>query len=143
MFRMTLLCAIVAAGAVGAQGRDKGARKADDIDRLSIRLERDARELREEVIAHFRKSPVYKDMERHAREIEGQAARIHKLAYDNARPRLVREAIGKIDEEVREMDRHVLVLAREKAIDRKAFDHLRDEIADIGRILYRMRRDLP
>jgi hypothetical protein len=142
MFRMTLFFALVAAGAVGAQGRDKG-RKADDIDRLSVRLERDARELREEVIAHFRRSPVYKDLERHARAIEGHAARVHKLAHDNARPRLVREALGKIDGEVREMDRHVLVLAREKAIDRRAFDHLRDEMADIGRILYRIRRDLP
>src|SRR4051794_11361028 len=87
MYRLALLCVFTLAPAAVAQDRQKGGRQEDQIDRLARRLERDARELREEVISHFRKRPGFKDMEGHAREIERLAARIHKLADRDARPR--------------------------------------------------------
>lgn len=145
MYRMALCCALLA-GVASADERDRDRGKGgppDSVDRLARRLERDARELREEVITHFRRSPLFKDMERHSREVERQAGLVAKLADRDARPRMIREILGKIDDEVRDLDRHVRELARERGIDRKAYDHLRDELTDIGRTLYRIRRELP
>jgi chromosome segregation ATPase len=133
---VALVCAPLVTPTAAAQG------KGDAIERLSRRLERDARELREEVITHFRKSRAFKDLERHTREIERQAAVIHKLTDVKARPRQVREALDKIDEEVRHLDVHIREMARDKAIDGRAFDHLRDELTDINRTLSRLRREL-
>lgn len=144
MYRLALACALLAAPAAVAQDRDKDrSRQGDQIDRLARRLERDARELREEVISHFRKHGAFKDLEKHAKEIERQAGRVHKLTDVKARPRQVREALDNIDEEVRHLDRHIREMARDKTIDRKAYDHLRDEITDVGKTLYRIRKELP
>jgi len=139
MKRLAVICALIVAPLVAGQGKGGS---GDQIDRLARRLEREARELREEVIAHFKGRPGFRDMEGHAREIERLANRITKLADRDARPRMIRENLDKIDEEVRQLNRHILDLARVKGIDRRAYDHLRDEFTDIGRLLYRMRRDL-
>jgi hypothetical protein len=128
----------LAAAALPAGADDK---HADEIDRLARRLERDARELREDVLGRFRKHDSHGDLTKHARELERLAAFIPKLAGRD-RHREVREVMGKIDEEVRHIDRYIREMARDKGIDRKAYDHLRDEMTDIGRTLYRIRREL-
>jgi len=143
MFRMAMLGVLVSASLAVAQDRDKSKSFSNvQIDRLSRRLERDARELREEVITHFRRYRELKDLDGHAREIERLAGRIHKLAEGDARPRQIREALDAIDEEVRHLDRHVREMAREKEIDRAAYNHFRDEVSDISRTLYRIRSEL-
>src|SRR4051812_14186712 len=106
MYRMALLGVLLAASMAAAQDKDRP-RRGDDIDRLSRKLERDAHDLHEEVIVHFRKSPAFKDLNKHAREIERLAGRIHKLTDEKARPRQVREALNEIDEEIRHLDRHI------------------------------------
>jgi hypothetical protein len=144
MYRTALLGVVLVVSAAAADDRDKDKfRKGDDIDRLARKLERDAHDMHEEVLVHFRKSPGYKDLSKHAREIERLAGRIHKLTDEKARPRQVREALNDIDEEMRHFERHVRELAREKELNRKAYDHLRDEITDLSRTMYRLRRELP
>ncbi len=141
MTRMALFVLLAAIAPGVADARDKG-KDDDQIDRLARRLERDARELREEVLAHFGKHRFHGDLVKHAREIERLASTIHKLAERDARPRFIRAVLEKIDEEVRHLDRHIREMAADKAINRKAYDHLRDELTDIGRTLYRIRREL-
>ena len=75
-------------------------------------------------------------------EIERLAALIHTTKEREGRSRHVREALDKIDEEVRQVDRQVQELGRFKDLNRKNYDQVRDEMADIGRILYRMRKEL-
>jgi len=81
-------------------------------------------------------------LEKRSREIERLAGRIHKLD-DKARPKQIRENLDLIDEEVRHIDRELREMARDKEIDRRAFDHLRDDVGNVGRTLYRIRRELP
>jgi len=145
MYRLAFICVLLASPALSQdrdRDRDRG-RQGDEIDRLARRLERDSRELREEVLSHFRNHGSYKELEKHAREIERQAGRVHKLTDVKARPKQVREGLDNIDEEVRHIDRHLREMARDKEIDRRAYDRLRDEVTDIGRTLYRLRKELP
>lgn len=142
MYRLALFCTLVVAPLVVAEDRDKEPPHGDHLDRMARRLERESRELREEVLVHFKGKVGFRDMEGHTREIERQAGRVAKLTDRDARPRMVREALDKIDEEVRDLTRHTLALGRVGGIDRKAYDHLRDELNDITRVLYWMRREL-
>jgi len=140
MYRLAVLCTLAVTPLALAQGPEKP--RIDQMDRLARRLERDARELREEGLTHFRGRPAFRELEKHSREIEKLAAQIHKMTDRDARPRRIREALDRIDEEVRHLDRHVQELGRAKEIDRRAYDHVREELNDIGRTLYRMRREL-
>ena len=144
MYRMALCFALLGAAAVHAEDREKEKGRPDDqIDRLARRLERDARGLHEEMLTHFRKSGAFKDLDRHAKEVERLAGRIHKLADEKARPRQLRETLEKIDEEVRDIERHVRDMARDRGLDRRVYNHLRDDLTEIERTLYRIRKELP
>lgn len=138
MNRLAVLCVLAVTPLAAAQNKPHW----DQLDRLARRIEREARDLREEVLIHFKGKPGCRDMEGHVRDIEREANRITKLTDRDARPRLIRESLDKIDEEVRQMNRHIIDLGLVGGIDRKAFDHLRDEFTDISRLLYRMRREL-
>ena len=145
MHRQTLsltLVTAVAAFALSAVSAVAAPLAGDEWDRLARRLERDARELREEVLVQFRERPGHKELEGHVREIERLAELIHSTKEREGRSRHVREILDKIDEEVRQIDRQVQELGRFKDINRKSYDHVRDELADMGRILYRMRKEL-
>jgi hypothetical protein len=144
MHRVTLLAALacaalalpLAAGAARAEG------KGDELDRLARRLERDAREMREEVLAPFREREPYRELVRRTQEIEHQAEAIHEMKERGDRPRRVREVLEKIDEELRQLDRQLDELGRARDLDRRAYDRVHDDLNDIRRLLYRMRREL-
>jgi len=141
MCRLTVFCFLVLVPLVAAQDR-KDRKPRDEIERLSARLERDARELHEEVISHFRGREKHRELEKHLQAIEKLAARVREVTDRKERPRHVREMLGKIDEEMRHVDRAVLELGREKELDRKAYDRVRDELSDLRRILYRLRKEI-
>jgi hypothetical protein len=143
MHRVTLLAALacaalalpLAAGAARAEGKD-------EFDRLARRLERDAREMREDVLVPFREREPYRELVRRTQEIERLAETIHEMKERGDRPRRVREVLDKIDEELRQLDRQVDDLGRVRDIDRRAYDRVHDDLNDIRRLLYRMRREL-
>jgi hypothetical protein len=143
MRRLAVFCILVVMPLV-AEGREppRGAVHGDDVDRLARRLERDTRELREEVLVVFRDRGSHREMETHLKEIERLAVRIREGADRRERDRYVREMLDKVDEEVRQIESHLRELSRARDLDRRAFDRVRDELADIGRILYRLRREL-
>jgi hypothetical protein len=144
MRRLTVFCMLVVIPLAVAEGRDppRGALPGDEVDRLARRLERDSRELREEVLVVFRERGPHREMETHVKEIERLAAQIREGADRRERNRHVREVLDKIDEEVRQIDARMRELSRARDLDRRAFDRVRDELSDIGRILYRLRREL-
>jgi hypothetical protein len=140
MIRLTVLCILVAAPLALAQPGEKP--KGDEVDRLARRLERDARELREEVLSHFRGNEYHRDLEDRLRTVEKLAGRLYDPKERRARANHVREILDKIDEEVRVIDRSVLEMGKAKKIDRRNYDRVRDELNDLHRILYRIRREV-
>src|SRR5438132_1392690 len=129
MKRLAVFCAVIVVPLVAGPAQAQ----RDDLDRLARRLEREVRELREEVIVHFKGRPGFREMEEHTREIERQANRITKLTDRDARRRILREALDRMEDEVRHVNRHILELGRGSGIDRRAYDHLRDEFTDVER----------
>jgi hypothetical protein len=139
MHRLILLCALALPTAVAA---DPPRPAGDEVERLARRLERDTREMREEVIVAFRGKEPFKDLEAHTREIERLAGAIREATEHRERQRFVRESLEKIDEHVRQVDREVNAIGRIRDIDRRAYDRVRDELSDMTRTLYRLRREL-
>jgi hypothetical protein len=141
MYRLSVLCVLAIVPLAAAEDRERP-RSADEVERLSRRLERDARELREEVLHDFRSKGPHRELETHLRSLEKLAERIRETVERKDRSRHIREVLDKADDEVRHIDRAVLELGRSADLNRRAYDRVRDEMTDIHRILYRLRREL-
>jgi hypothetical protein len=144
MQRLTWFCVLagVALALPLASSSARAEDKRDEFDRLARRLERDARELREEVLMPFREREHYRELAGQIEEIERLAARIHEAKERDERPRRVREILEKLDDAVRKVDREMDELGRNREFDRRAFERAHDEVSDMRRILYRMRKEL-
>jgi hypothetical protein len=142
MMRLAVVCTLVLVPLALAQEPRRDDR--DEVARLARRLEQHVRELREEVIHVFRMREEHRGLERHLREVERLSESLHKATErtGEGRSRWAREVLDKIDVEMREIDLRMGELGRVRDIDRKAFDRARDEMADINRILYRIRREI-
>jgi chromosome segregation ATPase len=146
MYRLTLfrvlVCTALAVVPLAANVA-RADQPGDEFDRLSRRLEREAKELREEVLVIFRDRPHYGDLVSSVQEIERLAESIHEMKErGEARPRRVREALEKLDDLVRQVEHHLDELGRAKDIDRRAYERARDDLSDMSRVLYRLRKEL-
>jgi hypothetical protein len=137
-----ILAAVLAALAVSAETSRADDKRGDEFDRLARRLEQQARELRVELLLPFRKFPQHRALEERLQDVERQAARIHQAAERDERNRRVREALEKLDDELRGLDRLVDELGREKEIDRRLYNRVRDDMREIHDTMHRMRREL-
>jgi hypothetical protein len=135
-----LLSALLALLAVSFSRADE--RPKDEFDRLSRRLERQARELRQDVLVAFRAAPQYGDLDRRLQEVERLAVRIHEMAERDERSRRVREVLERLEDEFRNVDRFVDDLGRNPNLDRRAYDRVRDDLREMRELIHRMRREL-
>jgi hypothetical protein len=117
-------------------------RPRDEYDRLTLRLERQARELREDVLVPFRNTELHPRMVERVQEIERLATVIHRMVEREGRTERVREVLERLDEQFRHLDRHVDDLGRLREIDRRAYNRLRDDLRDMRETLHRLRREL-
>jgi hypothetical protein len=125
-----------------AAGRDEPGRRGDELDRLARRLERQAHEVRNELLTPFRVATQHRLLEERMQEIERQATRIHQMTERGERSRQVRELLEKIDDEFRTVDRAIEELGRERELDRRAYNRVRDDLRDMRETMHRMRREL-
>jgi len=147
MHRSRLAClltaplAVLVVCAAGARADDRP--KNDEFDRLSRRLERQAKELREDVLVPFRGAPQARELGEQLHDIERLAERIHDDAErGEGRGRRVREQIERLEDKFRNVDRLVDDLGRTPNIDRRAYDRVRDDLREMREIIHRMRREL-
>jgi hypothetical protein len=135
------LAALIVSG-VGRADERRPEDRRDEFDRLAQRLERQARELRTDLLGAFNRAPQHRQIEERLRTIEEQAARIHQAKERDERGRRVREALDRLDDEVRTLDRLIDDLGREREIDRRGFNRVRDDVREMRDTISRMRREL-
>jgi chemotaxis protein histidine kinase CheA len=119
--------------------------RADDfthIHRLARFVDRQARELDEEVEANFRNTPQYRHLHRDTEEIEELAEHIHQLIDRGASIQHIRRDVQRLDRLVDHVEDLVRELGAFRQIDRTAFFRLSRSAEQLERTIHRLREAL-
>jgi hypothetical protein len=120
----------------------RGDRGFSDVHRAARAIEKNARDLHEEVDEHFRRSPAYRHLHQHTREIERLAKAIHDITDSGDGRRRLRAAVNRLDEEVHHFVEVVEDSKRFRDIPAKAYNHLRQEVGQLHRAVLVMKRQV-
>jgi len=112
------------------------------LHRAAQAVERNARDLHEEVDTHFRPSPAYDHLHKHARDIERLAKAVHDITDEARNARLLREAVAKLDDEVHHFVDVVEEAKHFREVPPRAYAHLREEAGELHRAVRAMMREL-
>jgi hypothetical protein len=113
-----------------------------ELHRLALCLERQACALRQEALARCPKAGLHPLLMEQARQVERLAIDIHRLVECEGRTDRVREALGRLDEQFRQLDRHIDELIRSGELDARASNRLPDALRDLRETLHRLQCEL-
>lgn len=136
-----LAVAAVALASVLTSGGTVRAQSFEHIDRLAVRLQRQAEELHEEVHLHFRRTPQYRHLDRDVAAIERHAAHIHEVAH-RGDVRHFRADVRELDRLVHHVEELVDDLGRFRQLDRRAYVHLRRSLEQVADTVHHLSEDL-
>jgi hypothetical protein len=112
------------------------------IDRLARQLERQARDLHEEVDNHFRPSPQYRHLHDDVEELEELADHIHDVLHRGASVTHLRADARKLDRLFHHVEDLVRDMGRSRTIDRRAYAHLRESLSRLEDTVHHLLDDL-
>lgn len=112
------------------------------IDRLARQLERQARDLHDEVDAHFRPTPQYRHLHNDVEELEQLADHIHDVIHRGASVNHLRADARKLDRLFHHVEDLVQDMGRSRTIDRRAYFHLRQSLSRLEDTVHHLLDDL-
>lgn len=142
MFATKTLLAVPAALVALCSAGTANAQSYRHIDRLALQLERQAREVHDEVHAHFRPTPAYRHLDRDVAEMERLARHVHEIAHRGGSVRHLRADVERLDRLFHHVEQVVRGMAAFRAIDRVALAHLRRDLDRMEVTLHHLRDDL-
>jgi hypothetical protein len=118
------------------------ARSYAHLDHVARQLQRQARDLHDEVHAHFCNTRLYRHLDQHVAEMERLAAHLHEVAHRRGSILHLRADVSRLDRLYHDVEDLVDALARYREVDRRALTHLRRNLAQIGCTLHHLQDDL-
>jgi len=112
------------------------------LHRAAQAVERNARDLHEEVDRHFRPSPAYDQLHQQTREIERLARAVHDITDEARNAALLRAAVAKLDAEVHQFVGLVEEAKHFREIPPRAYVHLRKEAGQLHQAVQAMMFEL-
>ncbi len=114
----------------------------ETIDRLSRRLERDARILNRETDTHFRRTPSYRVFESQVDEIVRLSDHIHDVAHRGGRLHHLRDDVARLNSLFRSSARLFDSMAEGCRLDRETVIHIRVSLDRVGQDIAVLRSEL-
>lgn len=112
------------------------------IDRLAVRMERQARGVLREVHAHFRSTPQYRHLDHDVHEMVELAEHIHDVAHRHGSRAHIRADVRKLDRLFHHVEDLVQRMAHYGRLDYQAYRHLKYSLRYMGRTLHDLLHEL-
>lgn len=144
MTRNTTLLAVLFATPLMALtiGSEAKAQSWQHVDRLAVQLQRQTRQMHNEVHAHFRNTPYFRHLDQDVDQMEQLARHIHDLAHHGHNIHHLRRDVEKLDRLFHHIEGVVRTMTVTGQLNFQTIRHFRGQLNAVENTLHHLRSDL-